>query len=608
MKERFTEIGRYNEQVKGFLQKNEITPIVRFTIKNFNDNAQRKKLTNNQYNSEVEKFNQQHGFYLLKKGKEHTSSQIYYGYINYPYIERDSFRGTMRNYRKFVSEYNLKCSEENKEINKYNSNIAKTENKEEIARIKDFQKENSRLFSRIYNKKVEKLNEETPIFKKKRIQPVKFQHELTFSVLLGFYADQLKRRNEVLLNSNLPTSCLKNELPRLKIDHRKLSNHKIDEITRLDYCKKTAHNHIKRLREAGILIDYRYINQYKPVQARFSSEIIQISDGKAPKSENTDNQKDIQGCGKKLHDNNVSSRTFLKEKEIKDFAKGKVEKGTPTANFKCPADGYKTTTETINKNFTTTAEIQNILPDFLKKQQPPTNTQHPTPNNQQLTTNFLNRFQDKNELAEQLASGKFNAYTGLRYDYLQRILMYGFVSNEDFKNIVIQDFIKSSAKIWKEHTVYVGEWKKTINSLSESLFKNITRKETIINKLKEYRWKLNFARKWFLKTKVPALYPYSYFDTTRTQSNELGFYGLHSVFKSHLKYLEKRKKEQENQVLISNNRKRRLSNEQKLIKAIKKYENGAYNFKQLYDYVVDNLGDRYAVQISTLINKNKNQC
>ncbi|WP_272152203.1 hypothetical protein, partial [Tenacibaculum aiptasiae] len=70
---------------------------------------------------------------------------------------------------------------------------------------------------------------------------------------------------------------------------------------------------------------------------------------------------------------------------------------------------------------------------------------------------------------------------------------------EEFKKIILQDFIKSSAKIWKNHNVYPGEWKKTINALNEQFLENIVNKETLINKLREYRWKLNFARKWFIK-------------------------------------------------------------------------------------------------------------
>ena len=42
----FSEIGLYNQQVRDFLKANPLNPILQATIKNFNDSAQRRKLTN----------------------------------------------------------------------------------------------------------------------------------------------------------------------------------------------------------------------------------------------------------------------------------------------------------------------------------------------------------------------------------------------------------------------------------------------------------------------------------------------------------------------------------------------------------------------------------
>uniref|UniRef100_UPI00232C52D3 hypothetical protein n=1 Tax=Tenacibaculum aiptasiae TaxID=426481 RepID=UPI00232C52D3 len=133
-----------------------------------------------------------------------------------------------------------------------------------------------------------------------------------------------------------------------------------------------------------------------------------------------------------------------------------------------------------------------------------------------------------------------------------------------------------------------------------------------INKLREYRWKLNFARKWFIKkAQMKALFPYKYFDKNRTQTNEIGFYGLHKVWLKNKKYKEQREQEKKRLEIEASARerekkeeKRRISIQQKLTKAINKYESGKYTHEQLYSYVQDNLPHEYLLSLPNLINKN----
>ncbi|TDQ22777.1 hypothetical protein [Tenacibaculum caenipelagi] len=609
-----TEIGIYNQEVKSFLKSTSLNPIIQAAIKNFNDSAYRRKLTNLQYNKEVEEFNTTHGYYLLKKGTE-TEVTKYYSYINYPYLDRNAIKATMDNYRSFVYQYNKKADEENKLIRNYNNSVVKSHyslNDAEKKRKTNFERTNKSKFVRDYNELVIEANEQNAIIPKKRIQKIKYASELVFHVLVGFYVSQLKTRNAYLMEMNRPTSVLKNALPKLKIDHRKLATHKIADIPRLDICKKTAQNHIKRLREAGVLINYLMINQNKPISVNFNAQILEILDGFYPKSQKPTNQQ-VNHVGRNfLHDNSECNYSVLKEKKRKGCAKstslnkcGSMLEENESNNV-CPADGYENT-KGINKKISLEGGEKINLPNFLtEKRQTGRKTN-------QLSDNFLSKLINQKTFAEKLAAGEFDNYKGLRYDYLLKIEQYALVSNDEFKQIIIQDFIKSSAKIWRNHTVYVGEWKKTINQLNEELFSNITQKETIIKKLREYRWKLKFAKNWFDKnTEVKTLFPYAYFDKTRVKSNELGFYGLHSVWKSHLKYLEKRKEEKKNLEAAANERKRKTAVQKKktaelkkLTNAIKKYESGQYNLEQLFNYVQDNLPHDYLILLPNMI-KNQN--
>lgn len=606
-----SEIGLYNQIVKDNLQQTSLDTITQYTIKLFKDNAQRSKLTDTQYNKAVEEFNNTHGFLLLKKGNSYTQPNVkQYAYINYPFIDREGMKNAMDNYRQFVHEYNKQVAEENKAINKYNKSVVKpseTDTKT-LSLVVDFKTTNAHLFTRQYNEAVAEQNERLTAnhIPKKRIQTIKYTTELVFNVLVGFYISQLKTRNNYLLQMNRPTSVLKKSLPKLTIDQRKLATHKIADIPRLNFCKKTAQNHIKRLREAGILINYTYINQNKPIAVHFNPKIVEVLDGDPPKSKTSENHFFKGVSGKKLPDNSDPTRTFLlKEKEIKECAKHTIEKcglmlQAERNSGVCPADGYKNTTA-ISKTSETrppenSAHIRSILPDFLKKDRQQQGT------NNSITENFIHRLQDDKTLAEQLANGDFDNYKGLRYDYLRKVEMYANLTSEEFKAVLVQDFIKVSAKIWKQHNVYVGEWKKAINYLNDTLFKNITQKSTLIQKLQEYRWKLNFARKWFIKSNVSALYPSMYFDATRTESKEIGFFGLHKVWKTHCKYLENKSKNQQRNKTQRNVRKRKLSAQQKLTTAIKKYEAGKYTAQELFSYVRHHLPNDFLLALPNLVN------
>ncbi|MFL0063716.1 hypothetical protein [Tenacibaculum maritimum] len=603
-------IGIYNQSVKDALRKHKITLIEQHAIKNFMDGAYRNKLTDAQYNEAVEQFNKS-GLLLLKKGAEQEQNQQpklpQYSYINYPYLDSEAFKNTMDNYRQYVYKYNVKTELENEEIRIYNSTIVKspfqlTDTQKE--RKATFEKENKKMFSREYNQLVVEENKKGAIFSKRKIQKIKPVSEIIFSILVGFYTSQLKVRNAYLLQMKRPTSTLKNSLPKLKIDHRKLATHEIKGIPRLGICKRSAQIHVKRFREAGILINYKMINQNKPISVNFNNEIIEVLDGNSPKQQLAENKSFNSENLHNLPYNSDTTRTKnLKEKEIKGCANsttsnecGSMLANQNESNTASPAEGYKNTRRISNKTEIRIEGGEKIkLPDFLNK---------PVVKNKTdlLTTNFLNRLENEKDFAAKLANGEFENYRGLRYDYLSKIDQYGLLSTDEFKQIVIQDFIKSSAKIWKKHNVYVGEWKKTINLLKTQLFKNITHKSTVIKKLKELRWKLDFARTWFSKKEdVNALFPFAYFDKTRTNSNELGFYGLHSIWKSHLKYQEKKAQNDKELAQNSSARKRKLSMQKKLTRAISKYDLGQFTYRQLFNYVQDNLSHDYLTLLPALI-------
>ncbi|WP_299618816.1 hypothetical protein [uncultured Tenacibaculum sp.] len=608
----FTSIGNYNSQVKEYLASHKLDIVTRQTVKLFQDNAKRNKLNDKQYNKAVESFNETHGLLLTKREIAHTQKKATpYQYINFPYLDKDGMKNAMDKYRQYVHNYNTKVAKANKEIVKYNKSVVSPQNisSNDLKRIEAIKSNSEGLLPFEYNKAVEQINTElkATILPKKRTQTIKYATEIVFNVLVGFYIAQLKERNTYLKAVNRSTSVYKNALPKLKIDNRKLATHTIAGIPRLSFCKKTAQNHIKRLREAGVLINYTYVNQNKPISVNFNPEIVQVLDGNPPKKQITQNELVNISSGKKLPHNNDTTRTFIKEKEIKDYENFIVENNSysETDEIVCLADSYKNTTAINTFKQTGAREnretIRKLLPDFFKT----------TPKSQgintTLTRNFLARLVDDRELAQDLSNGKYSSYTVLPYHYLRKVALYTNVSSEEFRAILIQDFIKSSAKIWKQHTdVHAGSWKNAINQLNEVLFSGITQKETLIEKLKEYRWKLEFARKWFKKHHHNALFPSLYFDVNRKTSNGVGFFGLHSVWLSHLKYQDKKAQRQRVNKRNENARKRKKSAKQKFVNALTAYKKKKYTAEQLYNYVKDNLPHEFLEQLIEIMNKEKN--
>ena len=609
-----TEIGKYNMKVRDALSKSPMNPLTKHALAIFKTNSQRNKLSSIAYNKAVEVFNTTHGLLLLKKGEEHGQENAKnaktYNYINFPYLNKESMKSAMDNYRQFVYTYNRQATKENKAIKRYNKTVVlpKSIALDTLWKIEAVKNNNQGLFTKAYNQSIEDLNTHLQIayLPKKCIQTIKYSSEIVFNVLVGFYISQLKTRNEYLKAAKRPLRVLKSELPKLKIDHRKLATHTIAGIPRLAFCKKTAQNHIKRLRESGILINYTYINQNKPISVNFNPEIVAILDGNTPKNKLTNNQSVNTSSGKKLPHNKDITRTFIKEKEIKDcenFTVGNKCGSTPK-QYVSAAQGYQSTTWIGNEKKILPREnkatILKLLPDFLKT------TPKLQGTNSTLTRNFLAKLLDEKEFAQQLSKHEYDNYKGLSNHYLRKVSQYANLTQEEFKAVLVQDFIKSSAKIWRNHqNVAQGSWKNAINQLNDILFQGITTKESLIEKIKEYRWKLEFARKWFLKTNVNALYPSLYFDVHRKSASGIGFFGLHPIWNTHLKYQQKKKETLQKSKTQENARKRKDKEKQRFNNAIQAYKKGKYSAKQLYNYVQDHLPHYFIPLLITALEKEK---
>jgi hypothetical protein len=147
-----------------------------------------------------------------------------------------------------------------------------------------------------------------------------------------------------------------------------------------------------------------------------------------------------------------------------------------------------------------------------------------------------------------------------------------------------------------------------INDLEKKFLKNISRKETMINMMAQFRYRLSWANNWFefsrknpRKATVNPLFPHEYFDPTRKKDYEIGFAGTHKQWKEKLKKLKAADQLEKSRVIKANERKRKQTNQQKLTKAVTEMLKKNLSVDQLYNYVSTNLPHDYISQIPVVM-------
>ena len=143
------------------------------------------------------------------------------------------------------------------------------------------------------------------------------------------------------------------------------------------------------------------------------------------------------------------------------------------------------------------------------------------------------------------------------------------------------DFIFTSAKLWKDRNVYVGEWINTIKYL-ETIFMRgglhgFQYKTSQVNLIEQLRWRLKWAERFCKRNPdFKLLYPSMYFDVSRKASFEGGFRYTLKHYKRHVTSTENYAK-----------KKRLYSGEltYKIRFKVLEYLNNKISFERLTDYV-----------------------
>ena len=425
------------------------------------------------------------------------------------------------------------------------------------------------------NERIEEFNRcNRPISKKDKIQTLKDPSQLIFTALLYDYNGQLIKQNNRLNKYNIHIS---GELPHIELHTGQLTNKKLSKeskASRTNICQRTFRRHRKRLEEAGILLDYIFEGSARPVKMRINPEILSITEGFSAAKPVTENQLVKEGGRTVLPHNKVSIRTLLNNSKIKanvnkhSDIRSSAQKGLTSHSFVF----YKNTREQGEEKNEAPAEKSLTLSELLRQ-----------------------KIEEPGDFIENLAAHHYDKHEPLDSRILEKEAYSGTLDRDEYKELVLQDWFKTTAKLWKGKSPYPGSWAKAYNTWNREKFKahngNSSNKHIIFERMPELRHRLKSVGRYLRKNPdFQLLFPGDYFDTTRTTAKEGGFEYTAKSWKKRLVYLKTKKEEKTITVSTAKKRKKRLSDRQKVDNHVKSYLKGKIILKELFTKV-DQIGN-----------------
>jgi len=513
-------------------------------------------------------------------------------YFNYPYIDGQSFNMAMVNYCQKVFEYNSWVEKENKAVKSYNYLVeaqmkATPPTDKLLVTVGKFLKSIASLPAKDYNSSVEAFNKKhTPLATKKTTVTIKPVTEMIFRVILVFYTQQLKQRN--LTRMQLGQSCA-GTLPQAQLNSYEIGMHKLNEIPRLNMNKRTIQRHLKRLLEAEILIGYEFKGTKRPTVAYINSEILLVKDSQENLKNFTENQPFIltptTSC-RNINHNTSTKKNNIKTREVNNlpvanfnYYRSTSEQGVSSDNHTTQSTKYENTKKG-KRNFGTSQKF-NANSEFLKQ-----------------------RIQEQNKLAGEISAKKHTNTPTLPVNVLQQEATSGTLSREEFKTLLIQDFFIYSSKLWANSTPYAGSFIKAMRMFEDNEFQSpngsVYHKDTMLKSIIKYRWMVDRASSWLKNHGKYTLYPHLYFDFTRTEKHEGGFWHWSNRYESQQ---ARKKAAQNNKVSQVAKGKARKKDHRKAVAAINKYLRNKMNLKELQEYIAVNLPNKFTNKLALMINQ-----
>lgn len=494
-------------------------------------------------------------------------------------------RNMLENYRSFVQQHNDKCNSNNKLVHKYNIDVnvfveQHQLHQEQSKAIADFKETVGKVSVSEYNKAAQLFNNNNGklLLLLKEHKPIRKAIEHTFAMIVHKYAMQIDEKNNILERCGATTT---RGLQKVKINHYELANTTINGVLTLPYHERTIHNHIKRLVDAGVLFDYTFHGHQKPVEYHVNSQILQIFDVQNSKTLNTEKQAFKCENLKNLHNNEIVTRADLNNIKINknvdnhSLIKGEIDKLFQSMTLPKGNDFYKITLKPKKFEKPAAEKIDEISPK------------------NQLSEFLRENTQDVQEFCEDLTKGVYDNHRFTLRKHLETEVYRGNMTNEEFRCLLVQEFLKIAGPIWKTTQPTIATWRKAYNLVFDTQIINnngtIPSKNIALYMFDNLVWRLNYAKRFFRKFKeYQPLFPSQYFDPSRKTKKSGGFaYTIEALKKHqiHEKNREKRKQLQANQAAKRNLKYTAIELVEKKINALK---NNKITLDELHNYVNNN--------------------
>lgn len=507
--------------------------------------------------------------------------------VVYPMINDQVFALMMDKYRVFVQEYNARTKIENIETENHNAEVQRflatvPEALKNAAANFPMRRENIFLRDREYNAAADVLNAQFgPIIYKRKLHILKYTTEQFFANFLHMYSRQLEQRNTERMRLRITEPVT---MPALKINSYLTTQlQRSGGVISLNVCSKTVRNHRQHLEDAGVLINYNFRGHKAAVEVQINPEILTVFELRTNRVATPEKQSVTAENRKSLPDNDEITGAYKEEYKEKNGAGqpfGDKESAKPTGFLRYGGISYRFTgckVENLTEGGAAAGEnFKKNIADELRKC-----IMHPQ------------------ELAEALAAGEFNQYVPIDIRYLKAAAYDGMMGANEYRELVIQELLKQSAKIWLHSTPYAGSWKKAITHWMQHKFLSFNgapfSPTNVFAYIGEYRWRLEQARRWYLRKNVTVkpLFPSDYFDITRKTTKEVGFEGTLKMWKNHLKGAERLPEEERKRKKKAETRLRNLSDNSKFNREMKRYLKGSIDELQLATFVQNNLPRKF---------------
>ena len=511
----------------------------------------------------------------------------------YPIINDECYAKCMQNYRIFIEQYNQGIGIENEAIDWHNQGVRLHAELEGLTDIEKqysafFEKRYSDLNVREYNEEVDKASalHGWHILKKQRLATVKPATEQYFHLFLFCYNRQMEQRNKNFFHLNIRQA---DPIIELEINAGNIAGmRRIDEGTKsIDVCPRTVRNHRQRLEEAGVLLEYNFRGRARGIRCHVNPQILVVLDIFTGRQAVSENQSLTEDNRKEFPDYKDITRPILID------SVDKKDDGTQSSFYKeCPSAttfSYKTfygNTRSNVENFTGAAAAESVKV---------------SPSESELLIKTVISI-PKLDLA--MRTGEFDNYVPIDIRRIHQEKLTGTLTNEELHKVVIQDFVKSTAKMYRGRTdILPGCWANTYKMLLEERFrfKKVWSKEKIASEIEQYRFRIAWAHLWFSSREMQPLYPSRYFDVNRKTKKEFGFEYTVKAWNDHLEDERTRpermakKEAQAKARAIEKNFSRRYKYK------VKAFVDGKCDVNQLINYVRKNLPAHFYDQLGKFI-------